>query len=186
MNPADASAIAELKSNFSGSSIATDAQSLATYGQDWNKHYDVHASAVVFPTSPEEVVSLVKWARKHSVGLVPSGGRTGLSGGACALKGEVIVSFEKMNKILNLNKLDRTVTVQPGVITEALQKYAAENGFYYPVDFAAKGSSHIGGNIATNAGGVKVLRYGLTRDWVASLKVVTGTGELLTFNSGLV
>jgi glycolate oxidase subunit GlcD len=186
MNQPAAAALNELKTDFSKMSVATDAQSLETYGQDWNKHYDVHASAVVFPTSAEEVVSLVKWARKHKVGLVPSGGRTGLSGGACALQGEVIVSFEKMNKILELNPLDRTVRIQPGVITEALQKYAAEHGFYYPVDFAAKGSSHIGGNIATNAGGVKVLRYGLTRDWVASLKVVTGAGELLTFNSGLV
>ncbi|HVK60607.1 MAG TPA: FAD-binding oxidoreductase [Bdellovibrionales bacterium] len=184
MNQPQPAALAELKSNVS--TVATDPASLATYGHDWNKHYETHASAVVFPTTAQEVVSLVKWARKHGIGLVPSGGRTGLSGGACALKGEVIVSFEKMNKILELNKLDRTVTIQPGVITEQLQKYAAENGFYYPVDFAAKGSSHLGGNIATNAGGVKVLRYGLTRDWVASLKVVTGAGDLIEFNNGLV
>jgi glycolate oxidase subunit GlcD len=176
----------ELRHLFSDDRVLTDADSLATYGRDWTKHYDINASAVVFPQSTKEVAQLVEWARRTKVALVPSGGRTGLSGGAVALSGEVVVSFEKMNRILDLDPIDRTVRVEAGVVTEALQQYAKENGFYYPVDFAARGSSHIGGNIATNAGGVKVLRYGLTRDWVASLTVVTGTGEVLELNNGLV
>jgi FAD/FMN-containing dehydrogenase len=141
---------------------------------------------VVFPKSIDETIELVRWAGANRVGLVPSGGRTGLSGGACALSGEVVVSFEKMNRILEFDLVDRTVRVEPGVITEQLQEYAKAKGFFYPVDFAARGSSQIGGNIATNAGGVKVLRYGSTREWVAGLKVVTGTGALLDLNKGLV
>jgi glycolate oxidase subunit GlcD len=176
----------ELRSALSADRVLTDATSLQHYGRDWTRHFEIRPSAIVFPVKADEVVRLVKWARKNKVGLVPSGGRTGLSGGACALNGEVVVSFERMNRILEFNELDRTVRVQPGVVTEALQNFAKANDAYYPVDFAARGSSHIGGNIATNAGGVKVLRYGLTRDWIAGLTVVTGTGELLDLNKGLI
>lgn len=179
-------ALKDLSSIIPSDRLATDDASLAHYGRDWTKHYDIQPSAVVFPLNAQEVSQLVKWARTHQIGLVPSGGRTGLSGGACALKGEVVVSFEKMNQILEYNETDRTVRVQAGVVTEALQEYAKSKNAYYPVDFAARGSSHIGGNIATNAGGVKVLRYGLTRDWVMGLTVVTGEGEILELNNGLI
>ncbi len=176
----------KLKAIFPSDRLLTDEASLQHYGRDWTKHFDINPSAIVFPLSTDEVVKLVKFARSEKIGLVPSGGRTGLSGGACALNGEVVVSFEKMNRVLEYNELDRTVRVEPGLITEALQNYAKEKDAYYPVDFAARGSSQIGGNIATNAGGVKVLRYGLTRDWVAGLTVVTGAGDVLELNKGLV
>lgn len=176
----------ELSHLLSTQQVKSDSDSLKNYGCDWTKHYEPKPGAVVFPESVEQVQKLVHWARKNRIGLVPSGGRTGLSGAACALHGEVVVSFERMNKVLNFNPVDRTITVQAGVVTEALQEYVREKGYLYPVDFAARGSSHIGGNIATNAGGIKVLRYGMTRDWVAGMKVVTGTGEVLEFNKGLV
>ena len=104
----------------------------------------------------------------------------------CALNGEVIVSFEKMNRILAFNETESTVSIEAGVITEELQNFATSKGLLYPVDFAARGSSQMGGNIATNAGGIKVVRYGLTRDWVAGLTVVTGNGDVLHLNNGLV
>ncbi|MEM8366954.1 FAD-binding oxidoreductase, partial [Morganella morganii] len=97
--------------------------------------------------------------------LVPSGGRTGLSAAAVAANGEVVVAFDYMNRILDFNAFDRTVVCQPGVVTKQLQTFAEENGLYYPVDFASSGSSQIGGNIGTNAGGIKVIRYGMTRNW---------------------
>lgn len=172
--------------NLKPHQIKTDDDSLKHYAKDWTTYFDIKASAIVFPESTEDVVNIVQWARKHKVGLVPSGGRTGLSGGACALNGEVVVSFEKMNQILNFNNIDSTVEVQPGVITENLQEYAKSKKLFYPVDFAARGSSQIGGNIATNAGGIKVVRYGLTRDWILGLEVVTGAGEVLHLNNGLI
>jgi FAD/FMN-containing dehydrogenase len=132
------------------------------------------------------VQQLVQTANSHGVALVPSGGRTGLSGGAVASNGEVVVSFERMQRILAFDPIDRTVTCEPGVITQTLQEYAQAQGLFYPIDFAARGSSHIGGNIATNAGGIKVIRYGLTRDWVMGLKVITGQGDLLDLNKGLI
>lgn len=179
-----ASALSELK--LKTDQIKTDPESLKYYGKDWTTYFDIKASAIVFPESAEDVQKIVQWARKHQVGLVPSGGRTGLSGAAVATNGEVVVSFEKMNKILDFNEVDQVVTIQPGVVTESLQQFAQEKGLYYPVDFAARGSAQMGGTIATNAGGIKVVRYGLTRDWVAGLKVVTGTGELLDLNRSLV
>jgi len=117
---------------------------------------------------------------------VPSGGRTGLSGGAVASNGEVVVSFDRMNQILDFKAQDRLVTCQAGVVTQVLQEFATEQGLFYPVDFASAGSSQIGGNVATNAGGIKVIRYGLTRDWVAGMRVVTGAGARLACNGGLV
>ena len=172
--------------SFLGSTqIKTDSESLKYYGRDWTTYFDISASAILFPQTAEQVQQIVLWARKNKVALVPSGGRTGLSGAAVATNGEVVISFEQMNKILHFSEIDQIVTIQPGVITEALQKFATEKNLYYPVDFAARGSSHMGGNIATNAGGIKVVRYGLTRDWVTGLKVVTGTGELLDLNRSL-
>ncbi|MEZ4873513.1 MAG: FAD-binding oxidoreductase [Bdellovibrionales bacterium] len=178
--------IDQLQTIFSADRVFTDPESLNTYGRDWTKHIEVNALAVVMPKTTEEVQQLVLWANKNHVGLVPSGGRTGLSGAAFAIQHEVVVSFEKMNKILNFDSVDQTVHCQPGVITETLQNFALEKGLIYPVDFAARGSSHIGGNIATNAGGIKVIRYGLTRNWVTGLKVVTGSGEILNLNNNLI
>ncbi|MCF3997672.1 FAD-binding oxidoreductase, partial [Pseudomonas aeruginosa] len=103
-----------------------------------------------------------------------------------AANGEVVVAFDYMNRILDFNAFDRTVVCQPGVVTKQLQTFAEENGLYYPVDFASSGSSQIGGNIGTNAGGIKVIRYGMTRNWVAGMKVVTGKGDLLELNKDLI
>jgi len=178
--------LSELNSVFPKDRLKTDAESLGVYGRDWTKHFEANASAIVFPENSEEVQSLVKWARKNKVALVPSGGRTGLSAAAYATNKEIVVSFERMNKILDFDSIDQTITCQAGVITASVQNFAKKKGYYYPVDFAARGSSQIGGNVATNAGGIKVIRYGLTRNWVAGLTVVTGRGDLLHLNNSLV
>jgi len=165
--------------------FSTDPADLQTFGRDWTRAFPPAPSAIVFPRSIEQVQALVRLANAEGLALVPSGGRTGLSGGAVATRGELIVAFDYLNKILDFDPIDRSVTCQAGVITEQLQQFAEQQGLYYPVDFASSGSSQIGGNIATNAGGIKVIRYGMTRDWVAGLKVVTGSGEILELNRGL-
>jgi len=166
--------------------VKTDADSLVRFGCDWTKVYRPAPLAVVLPKSVEDVQAVVRFANQFDVSLVPSGGRTGLSAGAVAAHGEVVVAFDHMNKVLEFNATDRSVKVQAGVVTEQLQQFAEENGLFYPVDFASSGSSQIGGNISTNAGGIKVIRYGLTRDWVIGLKVVTGKGDILDLNKGLI
>ena len=175
-----------LQDIFPPQRIKTAPEDLAFWGTDWTRGFDVAPCAIVFPERVEEVVALARLANAHGCPLVPSGGRTGLSGGAVASHGEVVVSFDRMNRILDFNATDRVVRCQAGVVTRALQDYAAARGCFYPVDFASSGTSQIGGNVATNAGGVRVIRYGLTRDWIAGLKVVTGAGQVLHCNNGLV
>ncbi|SFP23057.1 FAD/FMN-containing dehydrogenase [Ectopseudomonas composti] len=178
--------IEELKTLVEPGKVLIDADSLETFGKDWTKQFAPAPSAIVFPKTTEQVQAIVRWANQHKIALVPSGGRTGLSAAAVAANGEVVVSFDYMNRIVEFNEYDRTVVCQPGVVTKQLQLFAEEKGLYYPVDFASSGSSQIGGNIGTNAGGIKVIRYGMTRNWVAGLKVVTGTGELLELNRDLI
>ncbi|MDX1452909.1 MAG: FAD-binding oxidoreductase [Oleiphilaceae bacterium] len=165
--------------------VKTDAESLASHGCDWTKIYDVAPLAITFPRTTEQVQAIVRLANQLEFALVPSGGRTGLSAGAVATNGEVVVSFDYMNKILDFNASDRAVRCQAGVITQQLQEFAEEQGLYYPVDFASAGSSQLGGNLSTNAGGIKVIKYGMSRDWVLGLKVVTGAGEILELNRDL-
>jgi|TARA_Y100000034_G_scaffold134659_1_gene203753 FAD/FMN-containing dehydrogenase len=178
--------IATLKTLVDPDKVRTDAESLDNWGKDWTKHFAPAPLAIVFPKTVEQVQAIVRFANEQKLALVPSGGRTGLSAAAVAANGEIVVSFDYMNQIGEFNAYDRTVVCQPGVVTAQLQQFAEEKGLYYPVDFASAGSSQIGGNIGTNAGGIKVIRYGMTRNWVAGLKVVTGTGELLELNRDLI
>lgn len=166
--------------------IKTDADDLATWGTDWTRSFQVDPLAIVFPESIEQVAEVVRKAPEWGVALVPSGGRTGLSGGAVAPNREVVVSLDRMNQILDFYENDKIVRCQAGVITQQLQEFAERRSLFYPVDFSSSGSSQIGGNVATNAGGIRVIRYGLTRRWVAGLTVVTGLGETLKLNHGLI
>jgi len=166
--------------------VLIDDDALRQYGKDWTELYEPAPSAIVFPKSTKQVQAIVRFANEHRVGLVPSGGRTGLSAGAVAANGEVVVAFDLMNKVLEFSPVDRTVRCEAGVVTRQLQDFAQDKGLFYPVDFAAAGSSQLGGNLSTNAGGIKVIRYGMTRDWVAGLTVVTGRGEVLRLNKDLV
>jgi glycolate oxidase subunit GlcD len=165
--------------------VLTDPADLESYGKDWTRIYAPNPLAIVLPKTTEQVQALVKFANENRVALVPSGGRTGLSAGAVAANGEVVVAFDNMNQILDFSASDRLVRCQAGVVTEQLQNFADENHLYYPVDFASAGSSQLGGNLSTNAGGIKVIRYGMSRDWVAGLKVVTGKGDILDLNKDL-
>jgi glycolate oxidase subunit GlcD len=165
--------------------VRTDAESLASHGKDWTKIYTPKPLAIVFPKTTEEVQAVVRLANELEFALVPSGGRTGLSAGAVAANGEVVVSFDYMNQILDFSSSDQSVRCQAGVVTQQLQNFAQENNLYYPVDFASAGSSQLGGNLSTNAGGIKVIKYGMSRDWVLGLKVVTGAGEILELNRDL-
>lgn len=180
------SLLQELHSIVGENRVRTDSEALAQYGTDWTTAYEPSPCAVVFPGCIQEVQAIVALARREKLAIVPSGGRTGLSGGAVATNGELVLALDRMNVIADFNPVDRTVSCGAGVITQQLQQFAEQQGLFYPVDFASSGSSQIGGNISTNAGGIKVIRHGMTREWVAGLKVVTGTGELLELNRGLV
>ncbi len=178
--------LSQLEQILEPGKLRTDAEALETYGKDWTRKHTPRPLAIAFPRTTDQVQAIVRLANEARIGLVPSGGRTGLSGGAVATNGEIVVAFDYMNQIEDFNPVDRTVVCQAGVVTEQLQNFAEEKGLFYPVDFASAGSSQIGGNLSTNAGGIKVIRYGMTRDWVAGLEVVTGKGDVLHLNRDLV
>ena len=178
--------VASLQSAVPTLRVLTDPADLAHYGVDWTRRWIPAPLAIALPATIEEVQATMRWAHAQGVAVVPSGGRTGLSGGAVAANGELVLSLQRMNRVLGFTAADRLLTVEAGIALEAVHEAAREHGLQYPVDFAARGSCSIGGNIATNAGGIRVVRYGNTREWVAGVKLVTATGELLDLNRGLV
>ncbi|HYO65431.1 MAG TPA: FAD-binding oxidoreductase, partial [Archangium sp.] len=141
--------------------LTREPSELQEYGRDWTRVHSPAPSAVAFPRTTDEVARLLALCTQYRVPVVPSGGRTGLAAGAVAARGELVLSLQRMNRMEPVELLGNTVRVQAGAVTEAVHHHCAEHGLTWPVDFASKGSSQVGGNIATNAGGVKVIRYGL-------------------------
>ena len=158
---------------------------LAEYGRDYTRVYEPHPSALALPRTTEDVARLLAFCNERGLPVVPSGGRTGLAGGAVAAKGEIVLSLARMRRMDPVDRLGATVRVQAGAVTAAVHEHCEPHGLTWPVDFASKGSSQIGGNIATNAGGVKVIRYGLTRQWVLGLQVVLADGRVLELGGAL-
>ncbi len=166
------------------SRLSTRPDDLAVYGKDWTKA-NPNPPAVVFPKTTEEVSRILRYCNDNKIRVVPSGGRTGLAGAANAIQEELVISLDKMNQILKIDPINLSVTAEAGVIIESLQKAAKDAGLFYPVDLAAKGSCQLGGNIATNAGGLKLIRYGGTREQVLGLEVVLADGSILDLNYDL-
>ncbi len=175
-----------LESIVGPKNVSIEPADLEKFGLDRTNIYCSNPQVIVFPTSIDQVQQVIFLANELEIPIVPSGGRTGLSGGAVASKSEIVLSMHKMNSILDVNLNDRTVTVEAGATTQEVQEVATKNGLFYPVNFASVGSSQIGGNVATNAGGVNVIKYGMTRDWVLGITAVTGSGELLELNKSLI
>ncbi len=177
--------IDSIEKAFGPEFLSTDPSDLLEYGKDWTKVYEPKPLAICFPRSTDEVSRLLKMCSASHVAVVPSGGRTGLAGGAVAHQGEVVLSLSKMRQMGEVDLLSQSMWCQAGAVTEAVHEHAGAAGLTWPIDFASKGSSTVGGNIATNAGGVKVIRYGLTRNWVLGLTVVLMDGTVLKLNGSL-
>jgi FAD/FMN-containing dehydrogenase len=188
MNPVAtpfANFLTELNLVLESAQIQTNHETVLHYAQDWSNILAPQASVVLFPYSTLQVSQILKLASAHDQAIVPSGGRTGLSGGAVATQNEVILSLEKLNFIGALHEGALTLHVGAGAITQAVHEFCEPYGLTWPVDFASKGSSMVGGNIATNAGGVRVIRYGNTRNWVLGLTAVTMDGTIHELNGEL-
>ena len=134
---------------------------------------------VAEPESVEEVSQLIRAAFENDIPVTPGGARTGLSGGALAVNGGLVLSLRRMNKILEIDVKNNQVIVEPGVITEVLQNAVEEKGLFYAVDPASKGTCTIGGNLAENSGGPRAVKYGVTKDWVLNLQVVLADGQVI-------
>jgi FAD/FMN-containing dehydrogenase len=174
-----------VRSELPADLLSFDEADRIEYGRDWTRTHAPAPSAIAFPRSGAEVATLLRLCNQHRVPVVPSGGRTGLAGGAVAASGELVLSLARMSAIGPVDEIAQTVRVQAGAVLQAVHERCAEHGLLWPIDLAAKGSCQIGGNLATNAGGVKVIRYGLVRQWVLGLQVATASGELLELNGAL-
>src|SRR6478735_3098974 len=136
-------------------------------------------AAVVFASSVDDVVTAVRIAAAHGVPIVPRGAGTGLSGGANATDGYLVLSLERMTGITAVNVAERYAVVEAGVLNDDLRRHVAGSGLWYPPDPASQAISTIGGNVATNAGGICCVKYGVTRDYVLGMTVVLADGEVV-------
>jgi FAD/FMN-containing dehydrogenase len=160
---------------------------LAAYTRDWRKRWQGRALAVVRPGSTAEVAAVVRACAAHGSAIVPQGGNTGLVGGGVpdASGTQVLLSLNRMNRIRAVDRANLTLTAEAGCVLQAVQQAATEAGMLFPLSLAAEGSCTLGGNLATNAGGTQVLRYGNARALCLGLEVVTATGEVWHGLSGL-
>lgn len=149
------------------------------YASDHTEDFVFFPEIVLKPETTDEVAQIMRYCYANDLIVTPSGARTGLSGGALANHGGVLLSFERMNRILEIDEKNHQVITEPGVVTEALQQAVREKGLFYPPDPASKGSCFIGGNIAENSGGPKAVKYGVTKDWVLNLEVVLPNGDVM-------
>lgn len=164
--------------------VLTSDEDCLSYGMDWTRTPG-KAGAVVLPSSTQEVSQILKWCSETKTPVIPSGGRTGLAGGITAQKGELALNLSRMNRLEKVDVLGRTLRVQAGATTQAVHEYCEKENLIWPIDLASKGTSQIGGNLSTNAGGVRVIRYGMARRWVSAIQAVLISGEVIELNQGL-
>jgi len=178
MSPSLARLLAQLKTNLPAGELTVRPQVLAQYAGD--KWFAAHQpDAVALPRSTKSVSAILRFANRHRIPVTPRGAGHGYVGGCVPLRGGIVLSLERMKLIKEINPGDFVAVVQPGVITADIQIAAERQGLFYPPDPASRGESFIGGNIATNAGGPRCLKYGVTRDYVLGLEVVLADGTVL-------
>ena len=169
--------ISELK-NILGDCVYTDEATLRAHASDkW--HAAALPEAVAIPSSADEVAQLLRFASQAGVPVTTRGAGVGYVGGCVPVRGGIVLSTARLNRILEINPADGVAVVEPGVLTADLQAACAELGWFYPPDPASRKESSIGGNIATNAGGPRCLKYGVTRAYVLGLKVALADGRVL-------
>ena len=173
-------ALGELHRLLPAGALVTDPDVLASYAHDEAAQapYELPL-ALARPRDAGDVITLVRYCAAHGIPLVPRGAGTGLSGGANAARGSIVVSMAAMNEIVEIDAAERIAVVQPGVVNDDLRKACAGHGLWYPPDPASAVWSTIGGNVSTNAGGLCCVKYGVTKDYVLGLEAVVGRGELV-------
>jgi FAD/FMN-containing dehydrogenase len=178
--------LAQLQGIVGAEQVLTEGD-LTAYEQDWRKRERGKALAVVRPASTDEVAQVVKACAAAQVSLVPQGGNTGMVVGSIpdTTGTQVLLSLRRLNRVRAVDAANLTVTVEAGCVLQTLQEVCEKEGFLFPLSLAAEGSCTIGGNLATNAGGTQVVRYGNTRELCLSLEVVTAQGEVWSGLTGL-
>lgn len=174
----DASVIAEIKQITGKENVFTTLEERLCYGYDSTPETFL-PDIVVRPYRVEEIQEILKLANKYLIPVYPRGAGTGLSGGSLPIKGGIVLDLTRMNRILEIDEENLVAVVEPGVITEHLQQEVEKRGLFYPPDPASLKTSTLGGNVAECAGGPRAFKYGVTRDYVLGLEVVTPQGEVI-------
>ncbi len=171
--------IENLKKIVGEEDVKSDKIHLRAYSYDATKeHY--YPDAVVFPENEKEVSEILKYCNENKISIIPRGAGSGFTGGALPVNGGIILAVEKyMNKILEIDEKDMVAVVQPGVINAHLQKEVEKRGLFYPPDPASMDYTTLGGNVAENAGGMRAAKYGITKDYVMSLRAVLPNGDII-------
>ncbi|MEV0983011.1 FAD-linked oxidase C-terminal domain-containing protein [Brevibacterium sp. NPDC049920] len=170
-----------LAAALSPGALVTEPDVVAAHSKDWALFCEVGAArALVRATTAEDVQATLRFASEHRIPVVPQGTRTGLSGAANATDGALLLSVSKMDRVLEVNTVEMTCTVEPGIVNQDLKRHLADFDLAYPPDPGSVAISSIGGNVATNAGGLCCVKYGVTRDYVRSLTVVLADGRVTT------
>ncbi len=159
--------------------VFTDEDSFSKYGRDETEHLLFYPEVVLKPGTAEEVSRIMAYCYSHYIPVTPRGAGTGLSGGALPHLGGVLLSTERLNRILEIDEKNGQVHTEPGVVTEVLQNAVKGKGLFYPPDPSSRGSCFIGGNISANSGGPKAVKYGVVRDYVLNLQVVLPNGDII-------
>lgn len=169
----------------SNSTILTDPDDIAPFNEDWMRRYRGQSTLVLKPKSTAEVSAIMKHCNERGLAVVPQGGNTGLVGGSVPVFDEIILSTSAMNSIQAFDEVSGILSAQAGCVLEVLDTWLEEKGFMMPLDLGAKGSCQIGGNVATNAGGLRLLRYGSLHGTVLSLEIVKADGTIMKLGQPL-
>lgn len=168
------------------SAIQTADMAVRVYAADRSRQIPGKPDCILFPSTTQQISDILGICLTHDQSVVPSGGRTGLAGAATASDGSVVLSLDRMNRIVEVDPVSMTITCEAGVILADAQDACTHAGMEFPIDYAAAGSAQIGGMIATNAGGIHVIQHGMTRHHILGLEVVLADGTVLDLNRKLV
>jgi FAD/FMN-containing dehydrogenase len=171
--------ITHFRTILNDNDVITDPSALEQFNSDWMKKYKGKSKLALRPRTTEQVSQILKHCNERKLPVVPQGGNTGLVGGSVAVDDEVVLSLTGMDKILAFDEFAGTVTCQAGAVLQTVQEKAEEHGYTFPLDLGAKGSCQIGGNVATNAGGLRFLRYGSLHGTVLGIEAVLADGTVI-------
>ncbi len=169
--------IAHLQTLLGHAYVHTNLAERQQYSRDHTEDLSFLPAVVVQPANTQEISAVLRWCYQEEIPVTPRGAGTGLAGGALPVYGGLVLSLERLNQVLELDEDNLQVTVEPSVITQELQALVQSKGLYYPPDPASRGICSIGGNVATNAGGLRAVKYGVVKDYVLNLEVVLPTGD---------
>ena len=158
---------------------------MAGYNRDWVGKFKGNSSLVLRPGSTEQVARILLHCNERKLAVVPQGGNTGLVGGSIPVFDEIVLSLSRLNRILHFDPLSGIVSAEAGVVKQQLDDFLQDQGYVLPYDLGARGSCQIGGNLATNAGGVRLIKYGSLRGSTVGLKAVMANGEVIDNMKGL-